>query len=104
MIWLYANYPNARITAHSNPSCGLIRRMGKRGQRVLAVKEGNVTSMLAMIRSDGLPFASTSGLNDVWFRIEMGDSQQEEAAVRQIRAALGASSGRLAGAMFVSHC
>lgn len=102
MLQLYLNYPNSKISVHTDPTCGHIRQMGKPDQRQLRLVEESLEAQLAEFSEHG--FASTAALNDMWVTIDLGDARMEENVLARISRTLGDRYAPFRDATVDWHC
>lgn len=102
MYYLYVNYPNNFVRRHSNSSCPTIKMHQKEGQRSIAIDNNNIEQKLNELKN-GISFASTAELNDLWIEVGISDSLQAVRIVGSIKNALGENNDRFKS-LELLHC
>lgn len=103
MIHVYVNYPNMRASAHSHENCSRIQQAHKRNQRVIEITRSTLAGETARLESD-LPFGSSQEVNDLWLRIDLGDSEFEHAVAKHVLVLLGRRYRPFASVELERHC
>jgi len=104
MVKAYLNYPNSRVSAHTDISCGEIRKMRKPGQRTIRFDPTTFSCEIARFIHKEHPFASQQEYNDMWLEIDFGDTGFELAVLRYVHGLLGDRYKPFADARFEIHC
>ena len=104
MLYVYFNYPASHVSAHRDPNCGRIQPMGKPDQRVCGLNIGTITSELERFQHKHYRFQSTAGLNDMWLRLDFGDTEFELALADFVRRLLGRHYKPFREAHLQVHC
>ena len=87
MLNVYLNYPNSKVTVHGEPTCPTIRQMRKPGQRQVRIDAGSRERELARFAA-AHRFASRAECNDMWVVVDLGNAEEEDLVVADIRRAL----------------
>lgn len=103
MIHVYVNYPNTRVSAHSDDSCSRIQQAHKHNQRVIEVTRSSLGRELTRLESD-MRFGSSQDVNDVWLRIDLGDTEFEHAVAKHVLVLLGRRYRPFEGVELQRHC
>lgn len=104
MIHAYLNYPNPHMTLHNDSACPEIGKMAKVSQRSLPVTQATITQVLVDISSNSFRLGATASINDVWFAVDLGDPEFEEAVARYIHRILAHRYTPLRGSPIEQHC
>ncbi len=103
MIHVYVNYPNPRASAHSDASCSRIQQAHKENQRVVEVTRANLGRELDRAESE-YRFGSTHDLNDLWMKIDLGDTEFEHAVAQHVLVLLGRRYRPFSNVKLERHC
>jgi hypothetical protein len=104
MLKAYVNYPNPRLTIHTDLSCGDIQKMKKPGQRQVRIDLISASGELQRFQSKGYPFAANPAGNDMWLEVDFGDADFESAVVGYVQRLIGAHYSPLARIVIDRHC
>lgn len=104
MLSVYMNYPNSRISVHSDSSCSRIQVMHKLNQRIIKINKKNLSTELKNLKTKQLRFNSNANLNDVWIHIDLDDVSTEDSLVKTIQHILGGFYKPFASAVIEKHC
>lgn len=104
MLIVYLNYPNSRISAHSDSTCARIGVMNKDNQRTLNITANNVDEIMRQFRSQEIQFAPNRDFNDAWLYIDIDDSAEERRIIESIHGLLGSVYRPFANAIIEYHC
>lgn len=104
MLSVYMNSPKQRISVHQDPGCKWIPAQHKSNQRVINIDSSNVESEVQKLRNKELKFRAKSGLNDVWFYVNLDNASLEENLVITIQKILCQFYKRIANAEIKYHC
>ena len=104
MIWVYINYPNPHFTIHCDPNCSKIQMHQVPNQRIFKVDKSDLDKFLSALINQDLRFASQTGLNDVWIRIELDTHNQEVGLVHITQTLIGNRYRPLSNAPIREHC
>jgi len=100
----YLNYPNPHMTLHGVSACAEIAKMGKANQRDVAITRASFTQFLGQLADNGFRLGADASVNDVWFSVDFGDPEFEEAVARYLYRLLGQRYTRLQGTPAIRHC
>ena len=89
MIKAYVNYPNPKISMHTDLGCGNIQMQKKIGQRYIKINAETISTELRSFRDHEYHFAANPELNDMWLEIDFKDCEFEKAVAGYICALLG---------------
>jgi hypothetical protein len=104
MVTGYINYPNARVTRHSNPNCGNIQSQRKIQQRRILINNTNLQGELQNFRNGFYRFAAVSAYNDMYVLIDLGNINLELQALNNIYQILSQNSKRFRNGTFHICC
>ena len=104
MIHAYINVQNPHLTVHGDPTCGFVQDMRSPRRRVLTINPSNLGRSLADLEHGAMKFAPRAGLNGLWLRIELDNSEQETDAAGRVKFALASRYRRLRDAPTATHC
>ena len=104
MLRAYLNYPNSRVSLHSEPTCSRIQQARKRGQRRVRVVPKNISTELLRFKGGEYPFASQAVTNDMWLDIDFSDPNFELAVALHIHWLLSARYKRFHDCSPEQHC
>jgi hypothetical protein len=88
MLYAYLYLPAPRVTIHSDPNCGSIRKQRKRNQRSRSITAQNAPAELRAFEENQHHFAPNADSNDMWLTIDLGDDARERRLVDAIHRAL----------------
>lgn len=100
----YLNYPNPRMTLHGDSACAEIGKMRKTSQRDVTINRASFTQALDQLAGAEFQLGAQASVNDVWFTIDFGDAEFEEAGARYACRVLGQRYSPLRNAPFKKHC
>ena len=103
MIHVYINYPNTRVSAHSDGSCSRIQQSHKSNQRIMEITRSSLSRDLGRAESE-IQFGSTQDHNDLWMKIDLGDNEFEYAVARHVLVLLGRRYRPFARVELERHC
>jgi hypothetical protein len=104
MLKAYINYPNPKISAHHDRSCGAIQKMGKANQRLIRIDRTTISAELQRFASKEYTFAANPAGNDMWLEIDFGDANFEAAVLSYVHRLIGAHYSPLAEVEIQNHC
>jgi len=83
MLKAYINYPNPHVTAHFDPTCGMIQSQSKEDQRYIQLDIETLSAELLKFNTKEHRFG-TFPHNDMWVEIDFMDRDFELAILRYI--------------------
>lgn len=101
---VYINYPNARISVHSDPNCAVVRSHHKEGQRIININPHTEAHELRRFDEEQHRFASEADFNDMWVIIDYADDSIEDDVVNHIWRALANRYTPFRGIDIEEHC
>ena len=104
MLSVYLNYPNSRVTIHTQSTCSFVRSHRKIGQRVLRIDQESLSAELHRISSRTFRFAATVENNDLWLVVDLADPDLELAVAKHVHRQLGKRYKRFRDAVIETHC
>jgi hypothetical protein len=104
MIKVYINYPNQRITIHSDPNCAMIQTQHKPDQRFRRIDVDTISAELKNFQGKKYSFASYPERNDFWLEIDFHDLDFEQAVLAYIANLLGKHFSPFSGVLPTRHC
>lgn len=88
MLFVYVNYPNPRISVHSDPACGHVYHHQKDDNRIVKLNITSLSTELSHFVANDYLFSATAELNDMWLEIDCQDQILELAIVGFVRTQL----------------
>jgi hypothetical protein len=104
MLKAYVNYPHPKVSAHRNPACGDIEKMGKQSQRSVLINTQSISTELQAFTAKKYTFAPTASQNDMWITVDFADSDFEDAVLAYVHRCIATHYSRLAGVSIAKHC
>ncbi len=90
MTSVYINYPMPHFSVKVGVSVEARRKQRGKEQRVVYLDATSLPAFLGQCRQERVDFRCESGLNDLWMEIDLGEEGEEEYAIKEIQALLGA--------------
>ena len=103
MLQAYLNYPNSKISIHSDRACGNIMQMRKVKQRIVCINRESLSIELTRFEEEH-KFASEAARNDMWVTVDMNDHPFEVCVIAYIKKILGSRYRRFRNAEIEQHC
>ena len=103
MLQVYLNYPNSKVSVHSDEACGNIKQMRKAEQRHVHIKRESLSIELGRFEKE-YSFASEAARNDMWITVEMQDYSFEVCITAYIKKILSLRYKRFRDADIEKHC
>jgi hypothetical protein len=104
MIKAYVNYPNPKVTLHTDSSCSNIQMQNKADQRYIKINAETISKELMNFQNKKYRFAADPEFNDMWLEIDFGSYEFEEAVANYIRLLLGERYSPFARIKLDNHC
>ena len=104
MLNAYFNYPNSRVETHSNSARVEIQKMGKVGQRIVAINPTSITLEIQRFGSKHYRFASDATFNDMWVQVNFADAVFEMAVVNFLHRLISRNYSRFKASHLKTHC
>ena len=89
---------------HGDSGCTEIGKIWKANQRDVAITRGSFAQALKQLTASGFRLGADASVNDVWFSIDFGDPEFEEAVARYIHRLLAQRYNRLQDTRIDRHC
>jgi hypothetical protein len=104
MLVAYFNYPNTRITVHTNPHCSYVPGDERPPRRSRCITLSTPSRELQLFADQHYSFQARAGLNDLWLVVEFGDQVFERAVVEYIQRLLARRYSPFGKTAINSHC
>lgn len=101
---VYVNYPNSRVSVHTDPSCSYYRMMRKPEQRFVRIDPVTISEELQKFIHKRYTFASRPDSNDMWLEINFRDQEFEWAILQYVHRQLGNYYKPFLGVQIKKHC
>lgn len=104
MIKVYVNYPNSKVTVHTDANCNSVQMQKKADQRYIKINAETISKELMNFQNRKYRFAADPEFNDMWLEIDFGNCEFEEAVANYIHSLLGKRYGPFARIKLDNHC
>jgi len=104
MLRAYINYPNPKVRAHRQRSCGDFQKMHKSGQRLVRIDRQTISDELQRFFGKEYGFAANATSNDMWLEIDFGDDDFEAGVLAHVHRLIGKHYAPLSNVAIETHC
>lgn len=104
MTKAYLNYPHRYMRIHGDLACSEIGKNQKKNQRTLNITPDSLAEVLRRLSDGGFRLGSRADYNDVWFNLDFGSLDSDEAAAGKALRVLAIRYKPLRGIKPEWHC
>ena len=104
MAYVYYNYPNSRVSIHSQPFCRFIQMMNKQEQRKCRIDAFTISAEFQKLINKRYLFQSKAELNDIWIEIDFENKDFEISVANYVLHILSQHYKPFAKSKLEIHC